>query len=110
MALNEVSAVGFVGIFGLASDAFGRRTVYACAFVVAGIGYALMPLSSNVVSLCIFTIINGLGISAASTMMIMVPGDYAVNADRGKANGYCAIMNGLGALCMAIICGRLPGM
>uniref|UniRef100_A0A7S4SNH5 Major facilitator superfamily (MFS) profile domain-containing protein n=1 Tax=Alexandrium monilatum TaxID=311494 RepID=A0A7S4SNH5_9DINO len=109
-SLGEAAAALLAGGAGLLSDRLGRRAVYACCLLLAALGLGLLPLSRGLAVFYALTAVSFAGTGAAAAVMVAIPGDYVFGPDRGKANGLVAVANGLGAVCVGMVSGRLPGL
>ncbi|MBL8225347.1 MAG: MFS transporter [Chromatiales bacterium] len=94
--LAELVAMLAVGFVGALSDKVGRRPLWAGAFVVLALGYALYPLATTVEELTAYRVVFALGLAANTAMLPAVANDYAVDESRGKVIAICFMLNGLG--------------
>jgi MFS family permease len=92
----ELVAMCVVGLAGALSDKVGRRPLWAGAFLVLALGYALYPLATTVAELTAFRVVFALGLAANTAMLPAVANDYAVDESRGKVIAICFLLNGLG--------------
>jgi MFS family permease len=58
--------------------------------------------------LVLFRMFFAVGAAGATSMLSVVIADYVVGRDRGKANGFQGVMNGLGAMTAVFLLLRLP--
>jgi MFS family permease len=106
----EIVMFLFVGIWGLACDKKGRRSVYTWGFLIMAVAYCLTPLSTSLLMLIGFRGIYTIGIAATTAVLSTVLADYVVNQDRGKANAIAGVMNGFGAMVGALAISKLPSL
>jgi MFS family permease len=105
---HEFVIIFIIGLAGSLSDKVGRRLIFAGSFVIVGIGYVLMIQSGAVWQLVLFRMFFAIGAAGATSMLSTVLADYAVDRDRGKANGIQGVMNGLGAMTAVFILLKMP--
>ena len=104
----EIVILASIGGWGVLSDKFGRRLVFAAGFLLMGAGLYLQSTITDIVQLYIYRGFFALGAAAATTMIATVIADYIVDEDRGKGAGMQGIGNGLGALITVFLLLRLP--
>ena len=105
---HEIVIIFVIGLAGSLSDKVGRRLIYTVSFLVVAIGYVLMIQAGSVWQLVFFRMFFAIGAAGATSMLSTVIADYAVDRDRGKANGIQGVMNGLGAMTAVFLLLRLP--
>jgi len=105
---HELVIIFVIGLAGSLSDQVGRRLIFAGSFLVVAVGYVLMIQSGMVWHLVFFRMIFAIGAAGATSMLSTVLADYAVDRDRGKANGIQGVMNGLGAMTAVFILLKMP--
>jgi MFS family permease len=105
---HEFVIIFVIGLAGSLSDKVGRRLIFAGSFLVVAVGYALMIQSGMVWHLVFFRMIFAIGAAGATSMLSTVLADYAVDRDRGKANGIQGVMNGLGAMTAVFVLLKMP--
>jgi len=105
---HEIVIIFVIGLAGSLSDKVGRRIIYTVSFLVVAIGYVLMVQADSVWQLVFFRMFFAVGAAGATSMLSTVIADYAVDRDRGKANGIQGVMNGLGAMTAVFLLLRLP--
>jgi len=105
---HELVIIFVIGLAGSLSDKVGRRLIFAGSFLVVAVGYVLMIQSGMVWHLVFFRMIFAIGAAGATSMLSTVLADYAVDRDRGKANGIQGVMNGLGAMTAVFILLKMP--
>jgi len=94
--LSEILVVATIGIIGAMSDKFGRKPIWAGAFLIFSVGYVLYPLAQTVEQLTAFRLFFALGLAMNTAMLPSVINDYAVEASRGRLISVCFMLNGLG--------------
>lgn len=107
---GEIVIILSVAVLGSLSDKIGRRAVTALGYVFMAGGIFLYGLATSVNDLLIARCVYAAGIAAASTMIITLMADYALDQSRGRATGILGIMNGLGAMVSALFLLRLPAI
>ncbi|WP_448212007.1 MFS transporter [Colwellia sp. MEBiC06753] len=107
---GEMAIIASVGVWGAISDNIGRRTVMVIGFILISIALFLYPSASSVNELVIYRMIYGVGIAAATCMIVTLLADYAVNRSRGKAAGLQGVCNGIGAMVALFLLLRLPAI
>lgn len=94
--IAELVAMLAVSLVGALSDKVGRRPLWAGAFLVLALGYALYPLATTVGELMAYRVVFALGLAANTAMLPAVANDYAVDESRGKVIAIGFLLNGLG--------------
>lgn len=105
---HEIVIIFVIGLAGSLSDKVGRRLIFTASFLVVTIGYILMVQAGSVWQLVFFRMFFAVGAAGATSMLSTVIADYAIDRDRGKANGIQGVMNGLGAMTAVFLLLRLP--
>jgi MFS family permease len=96
-ATQEVTFLVLTGVFGVLSDRFGRRWVYAGGLAVAAVGYVMFPLAGSTAGLFLWRFVFGVGGAAMTAMMVTLVADYAGERHRGRMNGIQGFVMVLGA-------------
>jgi MFS family permease len=94
--VSEIVVIAVIGLIGAFSDKVGRKPLWAGAFIILAIGYALYPTATSVDQLTIYRMFFALGLAANTAMLPSVANDYAVEKSRGKVISVCFMLNGLG--------------
>ena len=94
--LSELVVIAIIGLIGAASDKLGRRPIWAGAFFIFAVGYALYPVAQTVEQLTAFRLIFAVGLAMNTAMLPSVINDYATEASRGRMISTCFMLNGLG--------------
>lgn len=105
---HEFVIIFIIGLAGSLSDKVGRRLIFAVSFLIVALGYGLMIQSGAVWQLVLFRMFFAIGAAGATSMLSTVLADYAVDRDRGKANGIQGVMNGLGAMTAVFVLLKMP--
>lgn len=79
-------------------------------FLLIALALYLYPTAESINELIIYRIIYGLGIAAATCMIVTLLADYARNRTRGKAAGIQGVCNGIGAVIALFVLLRLPAV
>lgn len=106
---EELVGLFAVALGGVLSDKLGRRPVFALGFLILGLGFFLFPFAGSLRMLLGFKVLFSVGSVLTVGMMSAVVADYVINRDRGKANGYGGIMNGMGAIFAVFVLVQIPG-
>ncbi|KAL7748900.1 hypothetical protein RI367_005814 [Sorochytrium milnesiophthora] len=105
---DELLSIFMVVVWGVLSDRFGRRPVYAGGFVLMGAALFCYTIVSNVYpQLLLARLLFALGASACSPMLTAVLADCAGKL-RGRISGLVGLMSGVGALLAVGILLPLP--
>lgn len=107
---GEIAIISTVGVWGALSDKIGRRIVMTAGFLLVAVSLYLYPTAKDVNTLLMFRVIYGVGIAAATCMIVTLLADYAKDVSRGKAAGLQGVCNGIGAVVALFVLLRLPLM
>ena len=99
-----------VGPIGALADRIGRRPIYVVGFLWVAAVMFLLPLTETLLQLGILRAFYGVGSACITSMMATVLADYPQERSRGKMLAFAGICNGLGAIFMAVLLGRLPSV
>ncbi|WP_371189350.1 MFS transporter [Thalassotalea maritima] len=105
---GEIAIIITVGLWGALSDKVGRKVIMSIGFTLIAIALYLYPHADSVTQLVIYRCIYGVGIAAATCMIVTLVADYAQNKSRGKAAGIQGMCNGIGAVTALFVLLRLP--
>ena len=105
---GEIAIIATVGLWGAISDKIGRRWVMTLGFLLVGVAFYLYPTADSVNTLLLYRCIYGVGIAAATCMIVTLLADYAQDISRGKAAGFQGVCNGIGAVVALFVLLRLP--
>jgi MFS family permease len=108
LTLQEIVGLLLVGYIGALSDRVGRRPLFALAFVVMAVGYALFPFATTSVELFIYRFIYAVGVAMAGVIFAVLAADYPDESSRGKLAGTAGLLNGLGVALAAVAFSQLP--
>ena len=90
------------------SDLIGRRPIFACGFLIIGLGMIVIPTASSGGELMVYRIWTSVGIAACTTMIASVMADYPQNASRGKFIGANGFFTALGVIAVGSGLTQLP--
>ncbi len=105
--LIVITATGFIGAW---SDRTGRRFIFVLGFIIMGCGYMIMPLAASASQLIIFRCLFAVGAAMVPIMLSASMVDFIQERSRGRWIGVSSIFTGLGAIFMAIVLAKTPGM
>ena len=94
--VQEIVLLCLLAPIGAMSDKFGRKPLYAGAFLVLGLAYFLYPLAGTVFMLFVFRMVFAAGAAGNIVMLPSVANDYAQDRSRAKIIATCFIFNGVG--------------
>ena len=103
----EFAFLIMVGPIGALADRIGRRPIYVVGFLWVGTVLALLPLTETLLQLAVLRAFYGVGSACITSMMATVLADYPQERSRGKMLAFSGICNGLGAIFMVLLMGRL---
>lgn len=103
----EFAFLIMVGPLGALADRIGRRPIYVIGFLWVGAVLVLLPLTETLFQLGVLRAFYGVGSACITSMMATVLADYPQERSRGKMLAFSGICNGLGAIVMVLLFGRL---
>ena len=103
----EFAFLLMVGPLGALADRIGRRPIYVVGFLWVGAVLVLLPLVETLLQLGVLRAFYGIGSACITSMMATVLADYPQERSRGKMLAFSGICNGLGAIVMVLLMGRL---
>ncbi len=103
----EFAFMFMVGPLGALADRIGRRPIYVVGFLWVGTVLTLLPLTETLLQLGVLRAFYGVGSACITSMMATVLADYPQERSRGKMLAFSGICNGLGAIFMVLLMGRL---
>ena len=103
----EFAFLLMVGPLGALADRIGRRPIYVVGFLWVGTVLVLLPLVETLLQLGVLRAFYGIGSACITSMMATVLADYPQERSRGKMLAFSGICNGLGAIIMVLLMGRL---
>ncbi|MGI9289977.1 MAG: MFS transporter [Gammaproteobacteria bacterium] len=103
----EFAFLLMVGPLGALADRIGRRPIYVVGFLWVGTVMVLLPLTETLLQLAVLRAFYGIGSACITSMMATVLADYPQERSRGKMLAFSGICNGLGAIVMVLLFGRL---
>jgi MFS family permease len=103
----EFAFLLMVGPIGALADRIGRRPIYVVGFLWVGAVLVLLPLVESLLQLAVLRAFYGVGAACITSMMATVLADYPQERARGKMLALSGICNGLGAIFMVLLLGRL---
>ncbi len=103
----EFAFLLMVGPLGALADRIGRRPIYVVGFLWVSVVLVLLPLTETLLQLGVLRAFYGIGSACITSMMATVLADYPQERSRGKMLAFSGICNGLGAIFMVLLMGRL---
>jgi EmrB/QacA subfamily drug resistance transporter len=94
-------------IYGKLSDLFGRKPVFFFGVVIFLIGSLLCGLSSSMIMLVIFRLIQGLGAGAVQPIAMTIVGDMYTMEERAKIQGYFSGVFGISSIVGPLVGGLI---
>lgn len=92
----SITAIIIRPIGGLISDRWSRRKLMAIGTIFASIAYAILSISTNISTIIISRILEGVGIALFVPSSIASAIDYAPEGRIGEALGWRSLMIGIG--------------
>jgi len=93
-----VASTTIVPIVGKLSDMFGRRMFYLAGLMIFLAGSALCGAASDMTTLILFRLVQGVGAGIVMAIAFIVIGDLFPPAERGRIQGLFAAVFGMAAL------------
>jgi len=109
-SLQEALVIGATGFIGAWSDRTGRRFIFVLGFIIMACGYMIMPLAASASQLIIFRCLFAVGAAMVPIMLSASMVDFIQERSRGRWLGISSIFTGLGAIFMALVLAKTPGM
>ena len=108
--MQEVMILLLTATMGVLADKVGRRPVFAMGLLIMSIAYFCFPLMNDVYQLYIVRAIFAVGVSAASTVLLIFTGDYPQELSRGRMIGIMGMFQGIGVTATSLFLVRMPSV
>lgn len=106
--IQEIILLSVLGPIGALSDKWGRKPLYAGAFILMSFAYIIYPLAASVMMLYFFRILFAAGCAGNIVMLPSVANDYPQEGCRAKMIATCFIFNGLGLVVLISLMKDVP--
>src|SRR3984957_3955454 len=85
-------------VFGKLADAYGRKRIMLTGITIFTLGSLLAGFSWSMPAMIVFRLIQGAGAGAIMPIALTVVADHYPGAERGKVQGYIAVIWAISAL------------
>jgi len=106
--VQEIVLLCLLGPIGALSDKFGRKPIYAGAFLIMAAAYLIYPLAGTLLALYLFRCLFAAGCAGNIVMLPTVANDYPQEDCRAKMIAACFMFNGLGLVLLILVMKDMP--
>ena len=106
--MQELIIILLTAFMGALADKVGRRPIFSIGLLLMALAYLLFPLSTEFYHLYLIRAIFAVGVSAASTILLVYTGDYPQERSRAKWNGFMGLFQGIGVMATSLVLTKMP--
>ena len=108
--MQEIMILLLTAVMGALADKVGRRPVFAIGLVLMALAYFCFPLMTNFYEIYFVRAIFAVGVSAASTVLLIYTGDYPQEQSRGRLIGIMGLFQGIGVTVTSLVLVKMPSV
>ena len=108
--MQEIMILLLTAVMGALADKVGRRPVFAIGLVLMALAYFCFPLMTNFYEIYFVRAIFAVGVSAASTVLLIFTGDYPQEQSRGRLIGIMGLFQGIGVTVTSLVLVKMPSV
>ena len=108
--MQEIMILLLTAVMGALADKVGRRPVFAMGLVLMALAYFCFPLMTNFYEIYFVRAIFAVGVSAASTVLLIYTGDYPQEQSRGRLIGIMGLFQGIGVTVTSLVLVKMPSV
>jgi MFS family permease len=108
--MQELIILSLTALMGALADKLGRQPVFSLGLLLMSVAYFCFPLATELYHLYLIRVLFAIGVSAASTVLIIYTGDYPQEKSRAKWNGFMGLFQGLGITITSLFLTKMPAI
>ena len=108
--MQEIMILLLTAVMGALADKVGRSPVFAIGLVLMALAYFCFPLMTNFYEIYFVRAIFAVGVSAASTVLLIFTGDYPQEQSRGRLIGIMGLFQGIGVTVTSLVLVKMPSV
>ena len=108
--MQELIILSLTALMGALADKLGRQPVFSLGLLLMSVAYFCFPLATELYHLYLIRALFAIGVSAASTVLIIYTGDYPQEKSRAKWNGFMGLFQGLGITITSLFLAKMPAV
>ncbi|MBT5542377.1 MAG: MFS transporter [Gammaproteobacteria bacterium] len=108
--MQELIILSLTALMGALADKLGRQPVFSLGLLLMSVAYFCFPLATELYHLYLIRALFAIGVSAASTVLIIYTGDYPQEKSRAKWNGFMGLFQGLGITITSLFLTKMPAI
>ena len=108
--MQELIILTLTALMGALADKLGRQPIFFLGLLIVSVAYFCFPLATELYHLYLIRALFAIGVSAASTVLIIYTGDYPQEQSRAKWNGFMGLFQGLGITITSLFLAKMPAV
>ena len=108
--MQELIILSLTALMGALADKLGRQPIFSLGLLLMSVAYFCFPLATELYHLYLIRALFAIGVSAASTVLIIYTGDYPQEKSRAKWNGFMGLFQGLGITITSLFLAKMPAV
>ena len=108
--MQELIILSLTALMGALADKLGRQPIFFLGLLIVSVAYFCFPLATELYHLYLIRALFAIGVSAASTVLIIYTGDYPQEQSRAKWNGFMGLFQGLGITITSLFLAKMPAV
>ena len=108
--MQEIMILLLTAVMGALADKAGRRPVFAIGLILMALAYFCFPLMTEIYHIYMVRALFAVGVSAASTVLLIYTGDYPEERSRGRLIGIMGLFQGIGVTLTSLVLVKMPSV
>ncbi len=108
--MQEIMILLLTALMGALADKAGRRPVFAIGLILMALAYFCFPLMTEIYHIYMVRALFAVGVSAASTVLLIYTGDYPEERSRGRLIGIMGLFQGIGVTLTSLVLVKMPSV
>ena len=108
--MQELIILSLTALMGALADKLGRQPIFSLGLLLMSVAYFCFPLATELYHLYLIRALFAIGVSAASTVLIIYTGDYPQEKSRAKWNGFMGLFQGVGITITSLFLAKMPAV